>query len=43
MWALKKKKRTHKLIGAENRLVIARGGWAKWVKEVKRYRLPVIK
>ena len=30
----------------ENSLIVARGGgrrWAKWVKGVKRYKLPVIK
>ena len=42
MWNLLKNK--IKLIDAENRLVVARGGWwAKWVKGVKRYKLPVIK
>ena len=31
----------------DNRLVVARGkmavGWAKWVKGVKRFKIPVIK
>ena len=38
------KKNKPKLIDTENKLVVARGGaWVKWVKGVKRYKLPVIK
>ena len=42
MWNVKQKV---KLIDTENRLVVARGGGLqmKWVKVVKRYKLPVIK
>ena len=33
--------------GTENRLEVARGrdggGWVKWAKNIKRYKLPVIK
>ena len=42
MWNLKKKK----FIDTKNRLVVTRGGGmggAKWVKRVKRYKLPAIK
>ena len=38
------KQQTAKLIDTENRLVVAIGGgegWVKWVKGVKRYKLPV--
>lgn len=36
------------LIHTDNRLMVARGGgggagWKKWLKRVKRYKLPVIK
>ena len=37
------KKHKNKLIDTWNRLVVARGRGAKWVKGIKRYRLPVIK
>ena len=44
MWNLKHKT---KLIDTENRLMVARGrgvgARAKWVKGVKRYKLPIIK
>lgn len=52
MWNIKKQKQNQykikkpKLIVTENRLVIPRsGGWrvGKWVKKVKRYKLPVVK
>ena len=47
METLKKKQKTE-LIDTEDRLVVAigRGGggeWAKWVKGVKRYKLPLIR
>ena len=42
----KTKQQKNKLIDTENRLMVARGnrfgGWAKWVRGVKRYKLPVI-
>ena len=44
MWDLKNK--NSKLIDTEERSVVARGGdggWAKRMKVVKRYKLPVIK
>lgn len=38
------KKKKKELIDTENRLVVARGGgWVKWVKGVKRYKLPVLR
>ena len=45
MWNLKKKIK-NKLTDTDNRLMVVRdrgGRWAKWVKGVKRYKLPVIK
>jgi len=40
-----KEEETTQFINTENRLVVARGGryggWAKWMKGDKRYKLPV--
>ena len=38
--SLKKKKHNNRLINAERRLVVARGGAAERLKEVERYKLP---
>ena len=45
MWNLKKiNTPLPKLIDMENRLVVARGWWgAKWIKVVRRYKLPGMK
>ena len=51
MWNLKikqmNKQSKTKLIHTENRWVVARGEgveeWVKWVKGIKKYKLPVIK
>ena len=41
MWNLRKQRT---IVGTENRLADAAGKvWATWVKEFKRYELPVIK
>ena len=45
MQNIKKKKNRNRFIDTENKLVIAGGegvgGWAKWVKGIKRHKLPV--
>lgn len=47
MWnEAKTKTNKSELIDTENRLVVVRGkgwGWAKLMKKVKRYKVPVIK
>ena len=46
MWISKQNKLKNKTktdLNVENNLVVARGGWLKWGKGIKRYKIPVIK